>query len=184
MNNNITIFDFAPGISLRSINRDGEPWFLVSDVCQALGIGNPSQAAQKLDEDEKALTSMNTPGGRQQTLIVDESGLNTLVLRSRKPEAKAFRKWVTKTVLPALRRDGVYIVGQEKPITDADTLPALLEQAARIQAKVHAIHVDMLRRWHRHDEEKHARREGWRLLRGKAPKACEAIAAPHQQQRN
>ena len=169
MHNNLTTFDFAPGISLRSINREGEPWFLVSDVCQALGISNPSQAVQKLDEDEKALTSMNTPGGRQQLLIVDESGLNTLGLRSRKPEAAAFRKWITKTVLPALRKDGVYIVGQEKPITDADTLPELLAQIAAIQAKVDAINADKLRRWYRHDEEKQARLNGFRLLRGRAP---------------
>ncbi len=168
MNNNLTTFDFAPGISLRSINRAGDPWFLVSDVCQALGISNPSQATSKLDDDERGLWNMNTRGGKQDVLIVNESGLYGLVLRSRKPVAYPFRRWVTQTVLPSLRKEGVYIVGQEKPITDADTLPELLAQIAAIQAKVDAINADKLRRWYRHDEEKQARLNGFRLLRGRA----------------
>ena len=161
-------FDFAPGIALRAITKDDEPWFLVSDVCQALGISNPSQATSKLDEDERGIWNTNTRGGNQNVLIVNESGLYGLVLRSRKPSAYPFRRWVTKTVLPSLRKDGVYIVGQEKPITDADTLPELLNQIAEIQAKVNAINADKLRRWYRHDEEKQARANGFRLLRGKA----------------
>ena len=170
MTNITTSFDFAPGVSLRSINKDDEPWFLVSDVCKALDITNASQATTKLEHDEKGMWNMNTPGGRQQVLIVNESGLYGLVLRSRKPSAYAFRRWVTTTVLPGLRRDGVYIVGQEKPITDADTLPELLAQIAAIQAKVNAINEEKMRRWFRHDEEKEARSDGFRLLRGKAPR--------------
>ena len=99
-------------------------------------------------------------------LIVNESGLYGLVLRSRKPSAYAFRRWVTTTVLPSLRKDGVYIVGQEKPITDADTLPELLAQIAAIQAKVDALNADKLRSYFRHQEEKDARQSAFALLKG------------------
>ena len=166
MNDITTSFDFAPGDSLRSISKDGVPHFLVSDVCKALDILNPSQATAKLEDDEKALWNMNTTGGRQQVLIVNESGLYGLVLRSRKPSAYAFRRWVTTTVLPSLRKDGVYIVGQEKPITDADTLPELLAQIAAIQAKVDALNADKLRSYFRHQEEKDARQSAFALLKG------------------
>ncbi len=166
MTNTIKTFDFAPGISLRSITKDDEPWFPVSDVCQALSISNPSQAVGKLEDDEKALTSMNTVGGQQQVLIVNETGLYTLILRSRKPGAIAFRRWVTRTVLPSLRKDGVYIVGQEKPITDADTLPELLAQIAAIQTKVNALNADKLRSYFRHQEEKEARQSAFTLMKG------------------
>lgn len=166
MNNAIKTFDFAPGISLRSISKDGDPYFLVSDVCKALDILNPSQATAKLEDDEKAMWNMNTAGGRQQVLIVNESGLYGLVLRSRKPSAYAFRRWVTQVVLPSLRKDGVYIVGQEKPITDADTLPGLLAQIAEIQAKVDALNADKLRSYFCHQEERDARQSAFALMKG------------------
>lgn len=105
---NITPFNFN-GSDVRTVTLDDTPWFIASDVCQVLGVGNPSKACLALDDDEKGITSSDTPGGVQQTLIINESGLYSLVLRSRKPEAKQFKKWVTSEVLPAIRKTGSYI---------------------------------------------------------------------------
>lgn len=93
---------------LRVVMRDGEPWFVAADVCAALTIGNNRDALVRLDEDEKGVGSIDTPGGAQQMTIVSESGLYSLVLGSRKPEAKRFKKWVTAEVLPSIRKTGRY----------------------------------------------------------------------------
>lgn len=86
----------------------GEPWFVAVDVCRALSIGNSRQALSYLDEDEKGVTSNDTPGGDQRVSTVNEPGLYSLILRSRKPEAKAFKRWVTHEVLPSIRKTGSY----------------------------------------------------------------------------
>ena len=78
---------------------EGEPWFVAADVCRALGLGNSSMAVSKLDEDEKGISLIDTLGGEQKLGIVNESGLYALVLGSRKPEAKAFKRWITHEVI-------------------------------------------------------------------------------------
>lgn len=94
---------------LRVMDRAGAPWFVAADVCRSIGIQQPSRAVEPLDEDEKGISSIETPGGLQEVIVVSEGGLYTLVLRSRdatKPGTVAhrFRRWVTSEVLPALRR--------------------------------------------------------------------------------
>ena len=158
-------FDFAPGVALRSITKDSQPWFVAKDICGALGLADRSGAVRGLDPDERGATTVSTPGGPQSALIVNESGLYSLVLRSRKPAAKTFQKWVTGTVLPTLRRDGLYVAGQEKPIPDDLTLPDLLAQLEGIQAKVDALKASQVRAWSRHQEEKDARRQALRFFR-------------------
>lgn len=74
-----------------------EPWFVAADVCRALGIGNPRMATARLDDDEKGVISTDTPGGQQKMNVVNEPGLYALVLSSRKPEARAFKRWITHT---------------------------------------------------------------------------------------
>lgn len=91
------------------VDESGDPWFVASDICDALGIDKT--AASRLDEDEKGLRSAQTPGGEQRVLFVSEPGFYKLVMRSRKPEAKAFQRWVTHTVLPSIRKDGAYVYG-------------------------------------------------------------------------
>ncbi|MEW6257437.1 MAG: Bro-N domain-containing protein [Pseudomonadota bacterium] len=124
--NALTPFQFE-GAEVRLIDRNGEPWFVLADVCRVLEIGNPSDAASRLDEDEK-MTLDNTEGhagqrgGAQSYTIINESGLYSLVLTSRKPAAKRFKKWVTAEVLPTLRRTGVYLMGP-----DAEDLPSLAD---------------------------------------------------------
>ena len=117
----------------------------------------------------------------QRLTVVSESGLYAMVLRSRKGEAKAFRRWVTGTVLPTLRKDGIYIAGQETPITDELTLPELMSQIADIQAKVDVINAARVRAWSRHQEEKDARRDAFRFFKrnpGRSAPKARLKAAP------
>lgn len=94
--------------AVRHVLVDGAPWFVLADACRVLEIRNSRDAAASLDEDEKGVATTDTPGGQQELTIVNESGLYSLILRSRKPEAKRFKKWVTAEVLPTIRRTGAY----------------------------------------------------------------------------
>lgn len=108
----IQLFDNDDFGTIRAfLAEDGQPWFVAKDVCAALDI--QATAASRLDEDEKGLRLTQTPGGNQQVLCVTEPGFYRLVLRSRKPEAKAFQRWVTHDVLPALRREGGYMASRD-----------------------------------------------------------------------
>ena len=111
-------FDFN-GASVRVIMLDGEPWFVAKDVCDVLGLSNITEALRNLDDDE--LTSEILKSGNQgrEMKLVSESGLYSLVLRSRKTEAKAFKRWVTHEVLPSIRKTGAYTV-------DADQTAAII----------------------------------------------------------
>ena len=100
-------FEFE-GSAVRLTDRDGQPWFVLADVCRVLEIGSPHKAAERLDDDEKDRTTIPTPGGDQDMTIINESGLYSLVLTSRKAAAKRFKKWVTADVLPSIRKTGGY----------------------------------------------------------------------------
>lgn len=104
----LKIFETEDHSEFRVIDRQGEPWFVLSDVCKRLDIAQPASAARLLDDDEKDVLSMHTLGGTQNTTIISESGLYSLILRSRKDTAKKFRKWITSEVLPQIRKTGGY----------------------------------------------------------------------------
>lgn len=93
---------------IRTARVDGEAWFVAKDVCTVLDLDNYRKAAGDLDEDERGSLVVDTPGGRQEVVAVNEPGLYQLIFRSRKPEAKAFRRWIAHEVLPAIRRYGRY----------------------------------------------------------------------------
>lgn len=103
----VTQFDFR-GRTVGSVVKDGQPWFIARDVCDVLEHTDASKAVSRLDDDEKGETIIRTLGGPQVMKIVNESGLYSLVFTSTKPEAKAFRRWVTGEVLPAIRQTGRY----------------------------------------------------------------------------
>lgn len=105
MNRTALSFTFTSN-QLRVVLRAGEPWFIAADACAALGIN--TEQTRRLDDDEKGLHSTQTPSGEQQMIVINESGLYSLILGSRKPEAKRFKKWVTSEVLPAIRKTGQY----------------------------------------------------------------------------
>jgi len=103
----VTQFDFR-GRTVGSVMKDGQPWFIAKDVCDVLEHSNSRMAVSGLDGDEKGISIVDTPGGAQEVGVVSESGLYNLVFTSRKPQAKAFRRWVTNEVLPAIRQTGRY----------------------------------------------------------------------------
>ena len=94
--------------TIRAINRDGDIWFVAADVGAVLELTNVRASVALLDDDEKGVNTIDTPSGKQEMSIINESGLYALILRSRKPEAKRFRKWVTSEVLPSIRKTGSY----------------------------------------------------------------------------
>jgi len=108
----LQIFEYEDHGQFRIIDREGEPWFVLADVCRALDIKNVPDAASRLDEDEKDIAQTDTLGGAQRVRIINESGLYSLILRSDKPEAKRFKKWVTAEVLPSIRKTGRYGTGK------------------------------------------------------------------------
>jgi Prophage antirepressor len=98
---------------------DNEVWFVAKDVCECLGINDTSKAVGRLDEDEKGTNSIPTPGGNQNLLTVNEYGLYSLVLSSRKPEAKEFKRWITHDVIPQIRKTGAYSMNIPKSLPEA-----------------------------------------------------------------
>ena len=108
--NNLTVFNNEQFGAVRTVDINGNPWFVAADVCRALEIGNPSDAITRLDDDEKStlvLTEGTSPrGGNPNVNIINEPGLYTLILGSRKPEVKAFKRWITHDVIPSIRRTG------------------------------------------------------------------------------
>ena len=111
--NELQVFEYQTK-EVRTVQMGGEPWFVLKDVCAVLGINNSRMVADRLDEDEKGVSSIDTLGGVQNMNVVNESGLYHVILRSDKPEAGPFRKWVTGEVLPSIRKNGGYIAGQEE----------------------------------------------------------------------
>ena len=122
---NLSVFEFDSK-NVRIVIKEGNPWFVAKDICLILEIKNVADALTRLDDDEKAIDSIYTPGGKQDTAIVSESGMYALVLGSRKPQAKAFRKWITSEVLPALREKGTYSIETQE--SDRPVLGAYIER--------------------------------------------------------
>lgn len=123
------------GAEVRTVQKDGAPWFVLKDVCGVLNLGTPSRVAERLDGDEVSLTHLTDSLGRlQETTVISESGLYNVILRSDKPEAKPFRKWVTAEVLPAIRRSGGYIAGQND-LSPAELMAKALKVAEHTLAE-------------------------------------------------
>jgi hypothetical protein len=111
----VTTFNFVTQ-SVRVVMIDGTPWFVGKDVCEALSIANHNDALGRLDDDERRGVAITDPLGIEQTAVaINESGLYSLILTSRKPEAKKFKKWVTSEVLPAIRKTGRYEAEPPRP---------------------------------------------------------------------
>lgn len=108
----LQVFAFEGQSNIRVVMKDGEPWFVAKDVCDALGLSNSRKAVKALDDEEKSTVTKSygtsPKGGNPNVTIISESGLYTLIFRSNKPEAEVFSKWVTKEVLPSIRKTGAY----------------------------------------------------------------------------
>lgn len=116
---------------VRIVEQEGEPWFVGKDVATALGYKNSRQAlATNVDADDRGVQEMDTPSGTQEMTIINESGLYSLILGSKLPTAKEFKRWVTSEVLPAIRKHGGYVSGQESMTPEELTAAAMLQRPA------------------------------------------------------
>lgn len=146
MNDKIQLFTFKEDQLRTLTDQNGEPWFVLKDVMNILGIGNPTETVKNLDEDEFSTTEViDSIGRKQQALITSEPGLYKLVMRSRKPEAKEFQRWVAHEVLPSIRKHGAYATGTvlQKALDDPDFMIGVLtrlkkerEQRARAEQTI------------------------------------------------
>lgn len=142
MNNNLQVFNYNEN-NVRTVTKDGEPWFVLKDVCSILKLGTPTKVAKRLDDDEVTLIhSVDTKGKKNRITIINESGLYSVILRSDKPEAKPFRKWITSEVIPSIRKHGAYLSLEalEAAATDPNYLPqlvaALKSENRALEAKI------------------------------------------------
>ena len=147
--NELKVFENSEFGSVRTVNRNGEPWFVAADVCRALEISNHKDALTRLDPDERSGVALTDPHGREQvTNCVNEPGLYSLVLGSRKPEAKAFKRWITHEVIPAIRKHGAYATPEmiDKMLGDPEvmikTLTALKEEREKNAALTAQVEAD------------------------------------------
>nr|DAP42879.1 MAG TPA: repressor domain protein [Caudoviricetes sp.] len=128
--NEIQVWNYESS-EIRTVQVNGEPWFVLADVCKVLELSSPHKVADRLENDERNQIPVTDSLGRyQNTAIINESGLYTVILRSDKPQAKPFRKWVTSVVLPSIRKHGAYMTDQalEKALTNPDFLIQLATQ--------------------------------------------------------
>lgn len=136
--NQLQVFNNTEFGQVRTMVINGSPWFVAKDVCECLGLTKHRDAVSRLDGDERGAVEVDTLGGTQQMAAVNEYGLYSLVLSSRKPSAKAFKRWITHEVIPAIRKHGAYMTGEtlEQALTSPDFLIRLAtelktEQEAR-----------------------------------------------------
>lgn len=137
--NDLKIFENEEFGTIRTTEINGQPYFVASDICKALDIANTTQAVQRLDNDEKSMFNIGLRGG--DTNMVNEYGMYSLVLVSRKPTAKKFKRWITHDVLPSIRKTGGYIAGQET-MSDTELMAkALLVAQKQIEEREKQIEV-------------------------------------------
>lgn len=144
--NEMQIFNYQ-NKQVRTVEKNGEPWWVLKDVCEVLEMDTTQlkKVADRLEPDEKGRNLIPTPGGNQETWIINESGLYNVILRSDKPQAKPFRKWVTSEVLPSIRKHGGYLTPEkvEEALLNPDTLIRLAtdlkaEREKRMQLEAQA----------------------------------------------
>ena len=135
---NIQVFEYQDN-KVRTVDVNGEAWFVLKDVCDVLHMDTSKlkQVADRLDDDEKGRYSVPTPGGEQATWIINESGLYHVILRSDKPEAAPFRRWVTNDVLPAIRKTGSYMM--PKMTKELQAIFLLDNRTAQLDQRVTAL---------------------------------------------
>lgn len=140
--NELQIFRYQNN-EVRTIERDGEPWFVLKDVCEVLGLTDTNRTAERLDPDELTRTKLVSGGQGREMYIINESGLYNVILRSDKPEAKPFRKWVTSEVLPSIRKHGAYMTPEtlEAAIMNPDTIIKIATALKEEQDKRKALEI-------------------------------------------
>lgn len=144
MSSELTIFENAEFGSIRTVKIDSTPYFVGKDVAEVLGYSNPQKAIRDhVDDEDKGVNEMDTPGGKQNIAVINESGLYSLILSSKLPKAKEFKHWVTSEVLPAIRRHGMYAVDEliENPDLAIAALTALKEEREKTKQLTETVAV-------------------------------------------
>ena len=167
--NELQIFNNEEFGSVRTITNDNETMFCLSDICKALEIKNATDVAKRLEEDEVTRFNLGSQSG--ETNFVTESGLYAVILRSDKPNAKKFRKWITSEVLPSIRKTGAY----GKPMSTGEQIQLLAQgnvelnqRVDNVESKIQSLEDDMPLYGCEIDEiQKHIRRKGISVLHGK-----------------
>lgn len=147
MNSDLQVFDYH-GSAVRTIDKDGEIWFMAKDLCDILELSDVSMTVRSLDEDEKLIQALFVSGQVREVMTVNEPGLYSLIFKSRKPEAKLFSRWVTHEVLPQIRKTGSYSVkdNQEVSTTDAVSAARIIFESAGIKGNQCALALDRVYR--------------------------------------
>lgn len=137
MDKSVQMFQFQQHAVRVVKDEQGEPWFVAKDVAEILSLGNSNSSVALLDDDEKGIHSVETLGGNQEMTVINESGLYSLILRSRKPEAKKFKKWITSEVLPSIRKHGGYLTPEkvEEALLNPDTIIRLATELKEERVK-------------------------------------------------
>lgn len=141
--NTLQIFNYK-GKEVRTVEKDGQPWWVLKDVCGVLDLAEAHRVATRLDEDERTqVTVTDSLGRNQETTVINESGLYNVIIRSDKPEAKPFRKWVTSEVLPSIRKHGAYMTPEKlhEVIMNPDTMIELCNALKAEQDKNKALQI-------------------------------------------
>ena len=174
--NNLQVFNNEEFGQIRTMVIDGEPWFVGKDVAEALGYERPTDTVRKrVDDEDRGISKMETPSGKQEMTIINESGLYTLVLGSKLDSAKRFKRWVTSEVLPAIRKTGSY----NKPMTEAEQIrllakgaTELYERVDKVETKIETLENDMpLYGCEIEEVSQHVRRKAVSVLGGKDSEA-------------
>lgn len=174
--NNLQVFNNEEFGQIRTMVIDGEPWFVGKDVAEALGYERPTDTVRKrVDDEDRGISKMETPSGKQEMTIINESGLYTLVLGSKLDSAKRFKRWVTFEVLPAIRKTGSY----NKPMTEAEQIrllakgaTELYERVDKVETKIETLENDMpLYGCEIEEVSQHVRRKAVSVLGGKDSEA-------------
>lgn len=169
--NELQIFNNEEFGEIRTITKDGEPWFVASDIAKALGYRMASDMTRRIDEEDKGYTKVRTPGGEQEMSIINESGLYAGVFCSSLDSAKSFKHWVTSEVLPSIRKTGSY----GKPMSTGEQIQLLAQgnvelnqRVDNVENKIQSLEDDMPLYGCEIDEiQKHIRRKGISVLHGK-----------------
>lgn len=145
----VKIFENEKFGQIRTITKDGEPWFVLADACRALEIRNSRMVAGRLDKDELMSVKLTSGGQRREMTVINESGLYAVIIRSDKPQAQSFRKWLTSEVIPTIRRTGGYVANEDMFIENY--LP-FLDEPYRNLFRLQMVFIDKLNERIRHDE--------------------------------
>ena len=150
MSKELQVFKYMETHEIRTVVVDGEVWFVGKDIADALGYSNPQKAIREhIDEEDKGVNEMDTPGGKQMLTVVNESGMYSLIFSSKLPTAKEFKHWVTSEVLPSIRKSGMYLTDQaaDAYMNNPELFKQMAERCSALERKVSSMEKKLNERY-------------------------------------